>query len=131
MQTRGVPGQKIPKNANVICERPLTLFQPEGAHYAHPITASTPRFQNLTTALQNECATTLATALVMLHHSQPSFKMMQFCNSAKTCFARYQAQQFSVKSVQCYWHNFFRVVHYVIKNRYKITSRDIGSIIIK
>ena len=23
MQTRGVRGQKIPKNANVICERPL------------------------------------------------------------------------------------------------------------
>ena len=29
----------------------LTLFQPEGAHYALPITASTPGFQNLTTAL--------------------------------------------------------------------------------
>ena len=29
----------------------LTLFQPEGAHYANPITASTPGFQNLTTAL--------------------------------------------------------------------------------
>ena len=26
-------------------------IQPEGAHYAHPITASTPRFQNLKTAL--------------------------------------------------------------------------------
>ena len=26
MQTRGVRGQKIPKNANVICERPLTSF---------------------------------------------------------------------------------------------------------
>ena len=24
MQTRGVRGQKIPKNANVICERPLS-----------------------------------------------------------------------------------------------------------
>ena len=29
----------------------LTLFQPEGADYANPIIASTPRFQNLTTAL--------------------------------------------------------------------------------
>ena len=29
----------------------LTLFQPEGVHYAHPISASTPRFQNLTTAV--------------------------------------------------------------------------------
>ena len=29
----------------------LTLFQPEGADYAHPITASTPGFQNLKTAL--------------------------------------------------------------------------------
>ena len=29
----------------------LTLFQPEGADYAYPITASTPRFHNLTTAL--------------------------------------------------------------------------------
>ena len=26
MQTRGVRGQKIPKNANVICERPITGF---------------------------------------------------------------------------------------------------------
>ena len=25
MQTKGVRGQKIPKNANVICERPLTV----------------------------------------------------------------------------------------------------------
>ena len=24
MQTRGIRGQKIPKNANVICERPLS-----------------------------------------------------------------------------------------------------------
>ena len=29
----------------------VNLFQPEGAHYAHPITASTPGFQNLMTAL--------------------------------------------------------------------------------
>ena len=29
----------------------LTLFQPEGADYAHHITGSTPRFGNLTTAL--------------------------------------------------------------------------------
>ena len=29
----------------------LTLFQPEGADYAHPIIASTLGFQNLTTAL--------------------------------------------------------------------------------
>ena len=26
MQTKGVRGQKIPKNANVICERPLTWY---------------------------------------------------------------------------------------------------------
>ena len=29
----------------------LTLFQPEGADYAHQITASTPGFENLTTSL--------------------------------------------------------------------------------
>ena len=29
----------------------LTLFQPEGADYAHQITDSTPGFENLTTAL--------------------------------------------------------------------------------
>ena len=26
MQTKGVRGQKMPRNANVICERPLTCF---------------------------------------------------------------------------------------------------------
>ena len=31
----------------------LTLFQPEGADYVHHITASTPRFENLTTSLFN------------------------------------------------------------------------------
>ena len=42
--------QKIWKNLGVL----LTLFQPEGADYAHHITASTPGFGNLTTALQLE-----------------------------------------------------------------------------
>ena len=32
----------------------LTLFQPEGADYAHHITASTPGFKNLTTSLDRE-----------------------------------------------------------------------------
>ena len=31
----------------------LTLFQPEGADYAHHITASTPGFENLKTALMH------------------------------------------------------------------------------
>ena len=31
----------------------LTLFQPEGVDYVHHITASTPRFENLTTSLQS------------------------------------------------------------------------------
>ena len=33
----------------------LTLFQPEGADYAHHITASTPRFENLKTSLLINC----------------------------------------------------------------------------
>ena len=36
-----------PRNLGVL----LTLFQPEGADYAHHITASTPRFEKLTTSL--------------------------------------------------------------------------------
>jgi hypothetical protein len=31
----------------------LTFFQPEGADYAHHITASTPGFENLTTSLDH------------------------------------------------------------------------------
>ena len=34
----------------------LTLFQPEGADYAHHITGSTPGFGNLTKALQISCS---------------------------------------------------------------------------
>ena len=33
----------------------LTLFQPEGADYVHHITASNPRFENLTTSLFSHC----------------------------------------------------------------------------
>ena len=43
----GARGALAPPEFEVL----LTLFQPEGADYAHPITASTPGFQNLTTAL--------------------------------------------------------------------------------
>ena len=42
-------GAGHPRNLGVL----LTLFQPEGADYAHPIIASTLGFQNLTTALLN------------------------------------------------------------------------------
>ena len=42
-----VSGGKHPRNLGVL----LTLFQPEGADYAHHITASTPGFKNLTTSL--------------------------------------------------------------------------------
>jgi hypothetical protein len=38
-----------PRNLEVL----LTLFQPEGGDYVHHITASTPGFENLTTALKN------------------------------------------------------------------------------
>jgi len=43
----GAKGALAPPEFEVL----LTLFQPEGADYAHPITAFTPGFQNLTTAL--------------------------------------------------------------------------------
>ena len=39
-----------PQNLGVL----LTLFQPEGADYAHHITDSTPGFENLTTSLLND-----------------------------------------------------------------------------
>ena len=37
-----------PRNSGVL----LTLFQPDGTDYAHHITASTPGFKTLTTALK-------------------------------------------------------------------------------
>ena len=43
----GVLGVLHPRNLGAL----LTLFQPEGADYAHHITGSTPGFGNLTTAL--------------------------------------------------------------------------------
>ena len=46
----------------------LTLFQPEGADYAHPIIASTPRFQNLMTALTCEIAFKVE---IVLHSYHP------------------------------------------------------------
>ena len=45
----GAEGTLAPPEFGVL----LTLFQPEGADYAHPIIASTLGFQNLTTALNN------------------------------------------------------------------------------
>ena len=45
----GARGALAPPEFEVL----LTLFQPEGADYAHPITARTPGFQNLTTALSH------------------------------------------------------------------------------
>jgi hypothetical protein len=43
----GAGGALAPSELGVL----LTLFQPEGADYAHHITGSTPGFVNLTTAL--------------------------------------------------------------------------------
>ena len=43
----GAGGALAPPELGVM----LTLVQPEGADYARPITASTPGFQNLKTAL--------------------------------------------------------------------------------
>jgi hypothetical protein len=45
--SRGAGGALAPRNMGVL----FTLFQPEGADYAHHITASTPGFENLTTSL--------------------------------------------------------------------------------
>ena len=44
----GARGALAPPEFEVL----LTLFQPEGADYAHHITASTLGFENLTTSLQ-------------------------------------------------------------------------------
>ena len=48
---RGVGVKNKGKFADVLCGRPLTLFQLRGTDYAHVITTGTPRFSDLPTAL--------------------------------------------------------------------------------
>ena len=50
LSSLGVPG--VPRHTQIL-EDQLTLFQPGGTDYAHPITTGTPRFSDLPTALNH------------------------------------------------------------------------------